>query len=264
MLQYGIAAWCLDPADRDPFDIAKIHGLAAVHLAIGTADDVARLDCPVWKDGVRQRSRETGVRISCLALNVVENIAICGARGNALNRRRFQTVFSAALEFASEASIPLIYVPSFGLSEIVSNDCLLEMAELLEHSAQSARPLRIEVASENTLGPAATSRLIDLIALDNFKILFDVFNPLRWGHLPMEIIAASFDSFAAQIHIKDGWLPGYGNAPLGAGDGGIVRTVRELIRRGFDGTFVLENDYRQAQGIDVRTDVRTMRMICGL
>lgn len=265
MPQYGIAAWCLDAAgsDRDVFAAAERHGLAAVHLAIGTADDVARLDRSAWRDGVGQRCRETGVRISCLALNIVENMAICGAQSNALSRRQFETIFLAALEFAAEASIPLIYVPSFGLSGIVSDDCLLQTAELLGHSAESARPLRIEVASENALGPAATSRLVDLVALDNFKILFDVFNPLRWGHSPMEIIAANFDSFAAQIHVKDGWLPGYGSAALGAGDGDTVRVVRELRRRGFDGMFVLENDYRKGHGFDVRTDVRTMRMICG-
>lgn len=264
MPQYGMAAWCLDAdsIDRDVFAVAEHHGLAGVHLSIDTADDVARLDCSAWRDGVSQRCRETGVRISCLALNIVENMAICGEHSNALTRRQFGAIFLAGLEFAAEERIPLIYVPSFGLSAIVSDDCLCQTAELLGHSAESARPLGIEVASENALGPATTSRLSDLVGLENFKILFDVFNPLRWGHSPMDIIAANFESFAAQIHVKDGWLPGYGNAALGTGDGDTVRIVRELMRRGFDGMFVLENDYRKGYGLDVRTDVRTMRMVC--
>lgn len=245
------------------FAAAKRHGLTAVQVPIGTPEDVARLDRSSWRDGIRQRCGESGVRISCLALNIVEHIAICGKRSNAMTRRQFRAIFSAALEFASEASIPLIYVPSFGVSEMITHDCLLETAELLARSAESASQLRIEVASENALGPAATSRLIDLVALDNFKILFDVFNPLRWGHSPMDIVAANFDSFASQIHVKDGRLPGYGNVALGSGQGEIVRIVRELRWRGFDGMFVFENDYRKGTGCDLRTDVQTMRMIWG-
>lgn len=265
MPRYGIAAWCLEAArgDTDVFAAAERHGLDAMHLGISTLDDVARLGGSVWRKEVEQRCRVTRVGVSCLALNIAEQMAICGAHSNALVRRQFRTIFLAALDFAAEASIPLIYVPSFGLSEIVSDDCLLQTAEVLERLAESAHPLRIEVASENTVSPPDASRLVDLVALDNFKILFDVFNPLRWGHSPMEMIASNFESFAAQIHVKDGWLPGYGNAALGSGEGDTVSILRELMRRGFDGIFVLENDYQNAHGFDVRTDVRTMRTICG-
>jgi len=260
---YGIAAWCADLADvdRDVFGVAEQNGLAVVHLGIGSADDVARLKRPAWRAGVGRRCDETGVRISCLALNIVEQMAICGAYGDDLNRRQFGDIFLAALEFAVEVAVPLIYVPSFGLAEITSDACLCETAELVGRAAEVARPLQIDVASENSLGPADTTRLIDLVGLDNFKILFDVYNPLRWGHSPMEIIAAEFNSLADQIHVKDGRLPGYGNAPLGEGDGNALEIVRELLRRGFDGAFVLENDYGRTRGLDVQRDLETLKMI---
>lgn len=263
MPPYGIAAWCVDPAaaDRDVFGAVERHGLNSMHLAIGSTDDVASLKRSSWRAGVRRRCGETGVRISCLALNVVEQMAVCGACGDDFNRRQFSNIFLTALEFAAELAVPLIYVPSFGLAEITSDVCLRETAELIGRAAEAARPLRIDVASENSLGPADTTRLIDLVGQENFKILFDIYNPLRWGHSPMELIAAEFNSFAAQIHVKDGRLPRYGNAPLGEGDGNVIEIVQELLRRGFDGIFVLENDYARTRGLDVQKDLETLKTI---
>lgn len=264
MPHYGIAAWCVEPAgrDRDVLGVAQRHGLAAVHLGVGSIADIARLESAAWRAAVRRRCRETGITISCLALNIVENMAICGARADNSSRRQFRDVFMTVLEFASEMAAPLIYVPSFGLSEITSDACLFETAELISRAAESACVLHIDVASENSLGPADTGRLTDLVGLGNFKILFDVYNPIRWGHCPLDIIAANFDSFAAQIHVKDGWFRSHVNAPLCAGDGDIATTVRELMRRGFDGTFVLENDYGRVGDLDMKKDLETLRMIC--
>ncbi|MCK4120522.1 sugar phosphate isomerase/epimerase family protein [Ralstonia nicotianae] len=264
MPEYGIAAWCLDPAgaDRDALAAAARHGLAALHLAVDTAEGVARLTRPEWQDAITRCCQETGVRISCLALNIVERMPICGMHADEESQRRFQDIVLVALEFAAKAAVPLIYVPSFGLAEITSDDGLYETAALLSRAAESAQPFGIEVASENSLGPADTARFVDLVGQGNFRILFDIYNPLRWGHSPMEIIAVGFDAFATQIHVKDGWLPRYGNAPLGAGDGNVAEIVRELMQRGFDGTFVLENDYGEEHGLDVRCDLETLRMIC--
>ncbi|AIO69090.1 sugar phosphate isomerase/epimerase family protein [Burkholderia oklahomensis] len=265
MPNYGIAAWCIDQADadRDAFDVAARYGLGAVHLAVGSTGDVASLKHSAWRIGVGRRCIETGTHISCLALNIVEQMAICGAYRDDSSRRQFWDVCLAALEFAAEVAVPLIYVPSFGLAEIMSDADLCETAELIGRVAEAARPLRIDVASENSLGAANCTRLIDLVDSDNFKILFDIYNPLRWGHSPKEIIAAEFDSFAAQIHVKDGWLPGYGNAPLGEGDGSVLEIVQELLRRGFDGTFVLENDYGKWRGLDVQMDLKTLKAFSG-
>ena len=132
MPQFGIAAWCIDAAgeDGDVFGVAKRHGLATVHLAIGTPEDVAGLASPSWRGHVRRRCRETGVCVSCLALNAVESMAICGPRRDEQSRRRFVAVFRAALDFVVELGAPLIYIPSFGNAEIVSESGLIETAEL--------------------------------------------------------------------------------------------------------------------------------------
>jgi L-ribulose-5-phosphate 3-epimerase len=264
MPQYGIAAWCVDSASagQDVFDAVALQGLASVHFAVDTADAVARLAQPAWRAAVQRRCRETGVRISCLALNIAERTPLCGSSADANSRRWFHDVVLAALEFAAEAKVPIVYVPSFGLAEITSNDDLREMADLLARAAESARSLGIEVASENSLGAESTERLIEYVDQENFRILFDIYNPRRWGHCPTEIIKSSFAAFATQIHIKDGRLPGYGNAPLGAGDGEIVEIVQNLLRRGFDGIFVLENGYGKVSGLDVKSDLETLRLIC--
>jgi L-ribulose-5-phosphate 3-epimerase len=195
-------------------------------------------------------------------LNVAERTPICGSSADVTSRRRFHDVVMAALDFAAEVKVPLVYVPSFGLAEITSNDDLSETADLLARAAESACSFGIEVASENSLSPSSTERLIEYVGHENFKILFDTYNPRRWGHCPMEIIDAGFAAFATQIHIKDGRLPGYGNAPLGAGDGEIVEIVRNLLRRGFEGIFVLENGYGNVWGLNVKNDLETLRLIC--
>lgn len=264
MPQYGIAAWCVDSASvgQDVFDAAAREGLASVHFAVDTAGAVARLAHPAWRAAVERRCGETGVRISCLALNIAERTPLCGPSADVKSRQRFHDVVLAALEFAAEVNVPLIYVPSFGLAEITSNDDLSETADLLGRAAESARSFGIEVASENSLGPAGIERLIEYVGQENFRILFDIYNPRRWGHCPKEIIEAGFSAFATQIHIKDGRLPGYGNAPLGAGDGEVAEIVQNLLRRGFDGMFVLENGYGNVSGLDVKSDLKTLRLIC--
>lgn len=264
MPRYGIAAWCVDSASvgEDVFAAAARQGLASVHFPVDTEDAVARLAQPVWRAAVERRCRETGVCISSLALNIAERTPLCGSSADVNSRRRFHHVVLAALEFASEVKVPLVYVPSFGLAEITSNDDLRETADLLGRATESACSFGIEMASENSLGPAGTERLIEYVGQENFRILFDIYNPRRWGHCPTEIIEAGFTAFATQIHIKDGRLPGYGNAPLGAGDGEIVEIVQNLLRRGFDGIFVLENGYGNVSGLDVKSDLETLRLIC--
>lgn len=264
MPQYGIAGWCIDAGGErgDVVGAAARYGLAALHLAIETHEDVTRLRCQASCDALRRRCRETGVHLSCLALNIAERIAICGVNAEDRGRLRFLEIVASVLEFAAEAAVPLVYIPSFGLAEMTSDEALRETAELLAEAADLARPLGIDLASENSLGAADTARLVERVSRNNFRILFDVYNPRRWGHSPLDIIAAGGDVFAAQIHVKDGWLPGYGNAPLGDGDGDVAAIVRELMRRGLADTFVLENDYLRSRGLNVQADLDTLSAIC--
>jgi hypothetical protein len=46
-----------------------------------------------------------------------------------------------------------------------------------------------------------------------------------------------------QVHIKDGIGGEMGNCAVGAGIGGVLDSVRELVSRGFAGYWILENEY---------------------
>ncbi|AHI67681.1 sugar phosphate isomerase/epimerase [Burkholderia thailandensis] len=261
MPQYGIAGWCIDTGG-DAVGAAARHGLSALHLGVDTGEDVAALRSQASRDALRARCLGTGVRVSCLALNLAERIAICGARADEQIRMEFLEIVASALGWAAEVGVPLVYIPSFGLSEMTSGDAIRETAELLAEAADLACLFGIDVASENSLGAADTVRLVEWVGRENFRILFDIYNPRRWGHSPLSIIAAGGEVFAEQIHVKDGWLPHYGNAPLTEGDGDVTSIVRELMRRGLVGTFVLENDYMRSPGLNVQGDLETLCTIC--
>ena len=167
----------------------------------------------------------------------------------------------AAIQLATDLGVNYVYLPAFGRAEISSVENMVLMAELLTHALTISHDTGQIIATENTLGPIGLRALFDLVDDPRLRLLFDTQNPYLWGHHPPDIA----DEFASRIgpfvHIKDG-IGTMGNRRIGDGECHVASSVQSLINAGFDGTFVLENDYRSADIESARVDQANVIALC--
>lgn len=257
MLAIGIAEWCLDTRGIAALERARDLGILNLHYGLGSWNDVELISGRTWLRAITESCNRTGVDISGLALNFIEKSGIF-PRGGRNEAHKCRESFLIALDNAVELKIPLIYFPSFGASEIKTKSDWEETVELLRFACERASGTSIEIASENSLSSEANLLMALEINHGNFRLLYDTYNPVRFGHSPARIAKLNFGSIAAQIHVKDGLNGKYGSVPLGAGDGDISGVLGTLIELGYDGLYVLENNYTHDTEYRVLRDISTL------
>jgi L-ribulose-5-phosphate 3-epimerase len=132
-------------------------------------------------------------------------------------------------------------------------------ARFLQDACIYAEGSCVDIASENSLGVRDNLEMIHRVDHPKFYILLDLYNPVRWGHSVKEIAGALKQHLATQIHAKDGCDGQMGNVTLGAGDGDFHRTASFLASCGFDGTVILENNYKSEAERAVELDLSILR-----
>jgi L-ribulose-5-phosphate 3-epimerase len=261
MISVGVAQWSLDRAGCGAIERAATLGFEAVHVDAGTPEDK---DC-LLKDSARRRfveaAESAGIRIRAIAANGIERIGPLGA-ASAPESHRCVELVRGAVEAAAEMSVPMMYVPSFGLAEIHDDAGLRRTADLLRSACEIAEGTPVRVATENTLGDQTLLTLIRLVDHPKLCVLVDIYNAFLWGHDPCKIISAARDRMADDVHVKDGTGRIMGNALLGEGDGNFASVVRFLLSR-FSGTLIVENDYREHAEERARHDLAAIRAIAG-
>lgn len=238
----GVAEWCLDQRGLEAVARAAALGFGALHFGISSARDEITLACPAWRRELSLEAQHHDIAVTCIAINRVEHLGLTRSSGSSATERCLG-IFSNALLLAEELKAPLVYVPSFGCSEIRSRRDLRETVDFLRTACRMATGTHVLIASENTLDAHWNKVLLEAVDTENIRVLLDIYNPVRWGHDTVDIINTLSASLAPQIHVKDGSNGILGNMPLGTGVGNTRVIAAALNAASFWDTLILENDY---------------------
>lgn len=254
MTNVGCAAWSLPQSGLpDMWTDGMI-----MHVGIQTLPQMHSLrQCRV---GNEQQLRQclgcsdSRQKIGAIGLNLVENFGLNRDAGKK-SRAHFFEFCLHVVQIAEFLDVPAVYIPSFKKNEIVGADDLVETAKFLKKLCQAAQRHSVLIASENSLSAERQLALVGLIGESNFRVLLDVFNPIRWGFSVEEIITSVYPYLLSQVHVKDGVLPGYGNALLGQGEGNIAAIIEQIEQLGFCEAYILENDYSKLPANGMNADI---------
>ena len=258
MTNVGCAAWSL-PKSRLPGTLPD--GMM-MHVGIQTLSQMRMLkECHVANE---QKLRQClgcsdgRQKISAIGLNLVEKFGLNSSAGTKFRTEFFQ--FCLHVVHAAEfLDVPVVYIPSFNKNEIVGADDLAETATFFKELCQAAQRHPVLIASENSLSAEKQLALVRQVGEPSFRVLLDIFNPLRWGHSVEEIISSVHPHLLSQVHVKDGVLPGYDNALLGQGEGNVAAVIERIEQLGFCETYILENDYSKLSIQGMSADISFLR-----
>jgi sugar phosphate isomerase/epimerase len=250
MIAIGIAAWCLSEKGPDSLaQVAKV-GLNHAQVDFGFPGASNYLGHPEEIQVLCRASADSGVAIIGLGVRALNDVGMTRSHESEA-ARRIDEICSSAVEATALLGARLVFFPSFRASAIMDAEGLQRTAGVLKRACQLAAPHRLQVCSENGLDVAGNQRLVDAVDEPNFRILLDSYNPVIFGHRPVDLLEKLGDRVARQIHIKDGQGGKVGDARLGKGDGEVLETLAAVRLSGAADFLILENDYRN----DVRSRV---------
>lgn len=259
--QYGICEWCLPPVGPAVCRLAADYGLDGVALDLGSLEDGLRLADPRIREWYREEGRKTGVSFCALALNVLFSFDMIH-RGDAAREAELFRILEEAVKAAADLEIPVIQVPNFPGNAMTEVKHIDVMAERLRELCDMALPWGITIGTENTLGAEGNRELIRLAGRNNLRVYFDTENPYYFGFGESPDILAGLEGLICQIHVKDGTGGSMSRTPLGKGNGRFRECAEILLRSGYSGWIILENEFK-AWGRNndrlLTEDLRTMR-----
>ncbi len=259
--QYGICEWCLPPLGPDVCRLAAEYGLDGVALGLGSVGEGLRLADPRIREWYREESRKTGVSFCALALNVLFSFDIIH-RGSAGEEAEISRILEEAVKAASDLGIPVIQVPNFPGNAITEAEHLEVMAERLRDLCDLAQPRGIVIGTENTLNAEKNRELLRMTGRENLRVYYDTENPAYFGFGKAPDILAELTDCICQVHVKDGENGSMSLTPLGKGNGQFMECAEVLLRSGYSGWIILENEFK-AWGRDnhrlLTEDVRTVK-----
>ncbi|AEV84574.1 2-epi-5-epi-valiolone-7-phosphate 2-epimerase [Actinoplanes sp. SE50] len=250
----GLTEWRLAPSGAAAIRLAAAVGADGIQLDFGGPGRGVLVDGPGRAGQLRAVADEAGVDLLALAGNLLNDIGLTSQPAVV------QPVLARLADTATELGVPLLIVPSFRRSAITDAMSFTRTAAALRWAVSLAEARGIVLASENVLPPARARQLVEEVGSPAFRLLLDTFNPVRYGLDPAWLATELRPWWADQIHLKDG-PPDTGPSPLlGAGQGGVRRTLTAL--RGSPApvrALVLENDYRDGHGARLRADLEWAR-----
>jgi len=260
MVTIGVTQWSLDRSGVDSlFDAAEL-GFKAIHIDAGSFENGELIDNSRLQRAYSQAELDTGVKIGAIAPGYLNSYGITSPP-ESRDAERCWDLTRIAIDAAVQMNVSLVYIPSFRLSEMHTEEDIKRTAVFIQKACLYATPYDLMLATENTLGVEGNLKLLNEVAHPKFHILFDTLNPIYWGHNPVDLLNHLWPNIASQIHVKDGANGGMGNAILGTGQANFAETGRTLVSLGFDGILISENDYCGERRIFAARDIAVLQAL---
>lgn len=235
----GACIWSL-PGEQFESQIllAQACGLDGVQLDLYSGDGELTLEDDSMIELALKLRDSTGLSYPSLGLGV-----FCERAATDPEQHEFlRGVFDAAIQVAVKLEIPILQIPSFGASELRTDEDIAQTAVLMRYACQQAESSGVLIGTENVLSAEKLAALVAAVDMPNFKIYFDTANPQAMAGLDaLELLKASLP-LLTQVHLKDEHSNGE-SVLLGEGDTGFRQTLDYLVQIGYKGWYVLESPY---------------------
>ncbi|MFI0975914.1 sugar phosphate isomerase/epimerase family protein [Streptomyces sp. NPDC021093] len=245
--QLALADWRLPVAGAAAVELAARVGADAVQLDLGGPGRADWLDAPGSLAALRERSGATGVELTAVSGNLLNDIGLTAPEDSAQGQL-VRTTLLRLLDTAHALGVPLVFVPSFRRSAINNAYDLRRTATVLGRAAQEAADRNLLLASENTLSATDSRDLVEAVGSPSFRLLLDTYNPRAAGVDVVELIRVNAPWICDQVHLKDGLRGAGGSVLLGEGDGRLAETLAALADEQVPvRTLVVETDHREGR-----------------
>ncbi|APU16233.1 MULTISPECIES: sugar phosphate isomerase/epimerase family protein [Actinoalloteichus] len=253
----GLVDWRLPEAGPDAVRRAGEVGVDGVQLDLGGPGRGPRLDAPGRLDAVRDAVEATGVRVLAVAGNHLNDIGLT-ARADSHDATRVRLFFERLLDAAQALGAPLAFAPSFGRSVIDGPEAFARTAAVLRAAARAAAERGLLLGSENVLGAHQARRLAEAVDSPALRLVLDPANLVAAGLHPIELIGATSELLADQVHLKPPPDAGPSGADL---DSTMVTETLVALREQHVPVRVLvsENDYRDGDADRLAREVDQLR-----
>lgn len=242
MKNIGVTQWCLDyPTGIDSLKRASDLGFSFIHVNADNPGDEFYLGESSVIDKYQNVIDAHKIHISAISLNALERFGLLVDDNNDIDfmlRKIIDTIIASAYIL----KVPVVYFPSFVNAEITNHDKLRKTIIILQYACDQAEKYALDIATENTLTVEDIHTLFDQVDRKNLKLLVDSQNYILWQRPILTIVDEFYSKMINQVHVKDG-INQMGNARLGEGDAKLNHTLACLCQKGYNGLFILENDY---------------------
>lgn len=158
-----------------------------------------------------------------------------------------RSALCAAIDAAAFMNIPLVFIPTFGVSEIVTQDQFRFAVRMFQFACEYAEKKNIGIAAENTLDTECQLRLVREVGRTNFGLFYDSNNLFHdKGYDQVEMLEAMYPYMVPQLHVKDGANGILAGSLLGQGESSFFEIIEALKRHAYSGWIIIENLYEHA------------------
>lgn len=226
---FGVTTWTLPVRGEEALRWASEAGFSTVHL--DSQDWTSQTDLT----SIAEAAQRYGLSLGALAVN---HFAQRGYTDMAASR----SAVEVGVDVAAQLDVGYLYLAAFGTAEIRNVRDLEGMVQLLAFALELTESTGTIVALESALPAADLRRIFEAVNDPRLRLLFDTQNPSFFGHDSPQAASELADLIGSFVHVKDG-TGALGNARIGTGESNLRRTLEAVMRGGFKGTYVLENDY---------------------
>ncbi|WP_141334585.1 sugar phosphate isomerase/epimerase [Paenibacillus sp. tmac-D7] len=241
----GICHWSLPIDGPYACRTASELGFEGIQLEIGSYER----GFPVSRRTVQQAylglAEQYGIAFPSIAVRVTDAYSMTQPP-DSVDSGIVKEAIMRSIEAAEAMNIPTVMIPSFQVSDIVSEQDLIRSAEMLISACDYAQQRGIAVSTENLLAAQMMFRLAEIVNRPNLKLYFDTQNyALFRGYDAPAMLKELAPLLGDEIHVKDGKHGKISSSLLGEGDSGFYRSMEVLKEIGYTGWIILENYYDQ-------------------
>jgi sugar phosphate isomerase/epimerase len=149
-----------------------------------------------------------------------------------------------AVDAAEYMKIPMVFIPTFGVSSIESEDQFSNTVTMFQYASEYAEKKNVTIASESVMDLPRQIRLFEEVNRDNFGLFYDSDNFFfEKGYDQVTMLAGMYPYMVDQLHVKDGKAGVLAGSLLGDGDSDFAGTMAFLKENDFNGWIISENLY---------------------
>ena len=164
-------------------------------------------------------------------------------RGNAIHEI-IRHALRLAIDAAAYMGIPVVFIPTFGVSTIETEDQFTNAVKMFQYASEYAEKKNIAIASESVMDLERQLRLYEEVSRGNFRLFYDSDNFFyEKGYDQVYMLAGMYPYMIDQLHVKDGKAGVLAGSLLGDGDSDFAGTIAFLKEKQFNGWIITENLY---------------------
>ncbi len=205
-LRIGACDWSIGKnSDIGAFDVAKEIGLEGIQVNLGTLKNNLHLRDPGLQQKYLEKSKETGIVISSLAIGEMNNVPYKS------DPQTEQWVFDS-IDVAKNLGVTVILLAFFHHNDLRNDDIgKKEVINRLKKVAPKAEKLGITLGIESYLSAPELIDIVQKVGSSSIKIYYDFRNSADAGYDVLQEIRLLGKEAICELHMKEnGFLLGEG------------------------------------------------------